>query len=123
MAKSLDVNWRQLGFEAVIIIVSVLAALALDDWRDALTKIYKCLSTGGRLILVDRASDGSVLTKSWGLIHGRLLRDDVRFYATSTLVELLKEAGFREVKLLRKIKKFLWKGKCYTSLAVLEASK
>ena len=35
MAKSLSINWRQLGFEAAIIIVSVLAALALDDWRDA----------------------------------------------------------------------------------------
>jgi hypothetical protein len=28
-------NWRRLGVEAVVIIFSVLAALALDDWRDA----------------------------------------------------------------------------------------
>lgn len=28
-------NWRRLGAEAVVIIFSVLAALALDDWRDA----------------------------------------------------------------------------------------
>lgn len=33
------------------------------------------------------------------------------------------EAGFLELKLLWNIKKFLWKGKCYTSLAVLEANK
>lgn len=35
MAGLPRIDWSRLGFEAVIIIGSVLAALALDDWRDA----------------------------------------------------------------------------------------
>ena len=35
MAKLPNIDWSRLGAEAVVIIVSVLAALALDDWRDA----------------------------------------------------------------------------------------
>ena len=30
-----SIDWSRLGIEAIVIIVSVLAALALDDWRDA----------------------------------------------------------------------------------------
>ncbi len=37
MAKLPSIDWSRLGAEAVVIIVSVLAALALDDWRDART--------------------------------------------------------------------------------------
>ncbi len=35
MAKLPSIDWSRLGAEAIVIIVSVLAALALDDWRDA----------------------------------------------------------------------------------------
>jgi len=35
VTKLPNANWRRLGAEAVVIIFSVLVALALDDWRDA----------------------------------------------------------------------------------------
>ena len=35
MTKLPNIDWSRLGAEAIVIIVSVLAALALDDWRDA----------------------------------------------------------------------------------------
>ncbi len=35
MTKLPNANWRRFGAEAIVIIFSVLVALALDDWRDA----------------------------------------------------------------------------------------
>ena len=35
IAKLPIIDWSRLGAKAIVIIVSVLAALALDDWRDA----------------------------------------------------------------------------------------
>ncbi len=35
MTKLPNADWRRLGAETVVIIFSVLVALALDDWRDA----------------------------------------------------------------------------------------
>ena len=35
MKKLPNANWRRFGAEAIVIIFSVLVALALDDWRDA----------------------------------------------------------------------------------------
>lgn len=35
MAGFQNIDWSRLGVEAIVILASVLAALALDDWRDA----------------------------------------------------------------------------------------
>lgn len=89
----------------------------------ALSRIRQVLRPGGRLILVDRAAEASMLTKIWGIVHRRVLQDEVRFYSTQELVDLLQASGFSQVKVLCKIRKLFWKGKWYTSLAMLEASK
>ena len=44
-------------------------------------------------------------------------------YSSSELLDFVKNAGFREVRVVTKIRKLFWKGKCFTSLALISAQK
>lgn len=94
-----------------------------SDPPAAVRKIYECLSPGAKFVLVDRAKDGSMLTQLWGFLHERIIKDHVRFYSSSELLDIVKNAGFREVRVVTKIRKLFWKGKCFTSLALISAQK
>jgi SAM-dependent methyltransferase len=109
------------GSRPVVAATCVSCLHYFSDPLAALEKIRRSLVPGGKFVLVERASEDSLLTRIWGFIHRRILRDDVRFYSTGKLREMLTAAGFRDVTSLCNIRKLFWRGKCYTSLAVLEA--
>jgi ubiquinone/menaquinone biosynthesis C-methylase UbiE len=94
-----------------------------SDPPAAVRKIYECLLPGAKFVLLDRAKERSMLTRLWGLLHEYLIRDQVRFYSSSELLEIVKSAGFREVRVITKIRKLFWKGKGFTSLVLISARK
>jgi ubiquinone/menaquinone biosynthesis C-methylase UbiE len=107
----------------VVVAVCASSMHYFADPVSAMRKVQNSLSPGGKLLLLDRANDSSMLTRTWALIHKYILRDAVRFYSVSAICDMLCEAGFRDAYLLWNIKKLAWKGKCYTSIALLEARK
>lgn len=101
------------------LIVCVSAFHYFRDPESALAAMRGLLAPRGRVLLLDRALDRSVGTAVWGLLHRFLMRDSVRFYRTSELVDLLRRAGFIEVEILERIKRIFWQRKLYTSLVLL----
>jgi SAM-dependent methyltransferase len=72
---------------------------------------------------LERAKDRSALTLVWDLLHNFLIKDAVRFYNTSDLLAMLRDAGFRNVQVRREMRKLLWKRKLFTSLVLISADK
>jgi len=94
----------------------------LHYFRDpgaALARMGALLQPGGLLILLDRAKEKSPLTVLWDFLHRFVIRDHCRFYSTSELRALLRDAGFQEVGEPRRIRRWFWKGKLFTSLVLL----
>lgn len=85
----------------------------------AVRSMHDLLAPNGSLFLLDRAMDGSIGTFTWDFLHRYLIKDQVRFYKTSELVSLLEKTGFENVRVLKKINRWLWKQKLYTSLALV----
>jgi hypothetical protein len=81
--------------------------------------MHELLGEGGRILLLDRALDGSIGTVVWDLLHRHLIRDGTRFYRTRELVTLLEESGCHDVHVLRRINRLFWNGKMHTSLALI----
>jgi len=90
-----------------------------SDPARALENMYQAVGPGGRLLLLDRARDGSMLTLMWDLIHRVVLRDTARFYRADEMVALATGAGFSEVEVVARVRKLFWKGKMATSLALV----
>jgi ubiquinone/menaquinone biosynthesis C-methylase UbiE len=90
--------------------------------EQALSRVARSLSLEGMFYLLDRATDGSILTATWDLLHRAFIRDQVRFYRETELVRLLAQAGFRDVRTVRRIRRLLWQGKFDTSVVILEAA-
>ena len=111
------------GSRPIIAAVCVSSLHYFSDPPAAVRKIYECLSPGAKFVLVDRAKDRSMLTQLWGFLHERIIKDHVRFYSSSELLHIVKNAGFREVRVVTKIRKLFWKGKYFTSLALISAQK
>ncbi len=89
----------------------------------ALERMGRILAPGGRVILVERAMDGSFLTLLWDALHRWVLRDGVRFYRTRDIEVLMIEAGLVRPRTIRRVHRYLWKGKLYTSLGVVVGSR
>ncbi len=87
----------------------------------AARRIHDTLTPGGTLLLLERAKDRSLMTRSWDILHKIVIRDRVRFYESAELVQLLREAGFADVEPVSRTKKYLWKGKLYTDLTLISA--
>lgn len=85
----------------------------------ALEKMRSVLVPGGRAWVWERAREGSALTAVWGCLHRYVIRDHVRFYRTEVLLEMMRNAGFEQVRTELSLRKFLWRGKVYTSAALI----
>jgi ubiquinone/menaquinone biosynthesis C-methylase UbiE len=85
----------------------------------ALNKMRSVLTPGGRAWVLERAREQSVLTAVWDCLHRYVIRDHVRFYRTGALLEMMRKAGFAEVRTELSLRKFLWRGKAYTSVALI----
>lgn len=128
----LEADWETIDpgvLESAIASRPVVAAVCVSSFHyfsnppAAVRKMYECLSPGARLVLIDRAKDGSMLTRLWGILHERLIKDHVRFYTSGELLDVVKDAGFRNVRVGTRISKYFWKGKSFTSLALIAAEK
>jgi ubiquinone/menaquinone biosynthesis C-methylase UbiE len=87
----------------------------------AFRRMRRALRPGGRLLLLDRASDGGPGTALLGLLHRHLLQDRVRFHPARALARMVREAGFAEVRIAARLNRWAWKGKLITHLAVVSA--
>jgi hypothetical protein len=81
----------------------------------------RALHDGGRLYLLDREMEGSPLTRVWNWIHRWVVRDHVRFYTSSRLCEMLREAGFRRSEVVTRTRRLFWNDKWHTSLVLIAA--
>ena len=93
------------------------------DPTRAAKKMFQALTKGGQLLLLERDKAGSILTQTWDALHKFIIRDHVRFYLSSELIQFFESAGFSDVSIKRKLKKLFWKGKFYTSLALISGKK
>jgi ubiquinone/menaquinone biosynthesis C-methylase UbiE len=90
------------------------------DPASALATMVRVMAPGGRLLLVERSRDRSPLTSLWDVLHRRVIRDHVRFYREIELLDFMREAGLADVRAAARVRRWLWKGKLFTSLVLLE---
>jgi SAM-dependent methyltransferase len=103
----------------VALVVCVSAFHYFREPGAAIHAMHELLGEGGRILLLDRALDGSIGTVVWDLLHRHLIRDGTHFYRTRELVTLLEQSGCHDVHVLRRINRLFWKGKMHTSLALI----
>lgn len=87
----------------------------------SLRMMREALAPGGRLLLLDRATDGSPGTVLWDLLHRYVIHDHVRFYKVAEMKSLLRDSGFADVEVLDRFRRLFWHGKLHTSLVLLAA--
>lgn len=112
-----------LNANEINVIVCANAFHYFDDTAEAVAKMFRVLAPGGELFLLERAKERSVLTLIWDVLHRFLIRDQVRFYSSSELMALLRGAGFSNVEVKTKIKRWLWHNKFFTSVVLISAKK
>ena len=86
-------------------------------------KLYKLLEDKGMLYVLERNKARSLLTFFWGFLHSTFIKDQVVFYKNSELVNFFENAGFKNVRIVRSIKKYFWKNKLFTSIVLIEGKK
>jgi SAM-dependent methyltransferase len=89
----------------------------------ALAAIHDVLRPGGRLLILDRAREQSLLTVLWQYAHRFLIRDNVQFSSSTEIAGMLEQAGFQDVRVLSRLRKVLWKNKLYTSLVLIQGTR
>lgn len=123
-----NLQFRQLDWEGtgkivgpfdVILCLSTLHYFAQPG--ASLRRMRSLMSENGQLLIVERAVEHSILTRIWDFLHRRVMRDNVTFEPTSRLIALAHEAGFRDVRVLSRVTRIMWKNKLYTSLVLIEA--
>jgi len=90
------------------------------DPTAALRTMVRVMAAGGQLLLVERSRDRSALTSLWDFLHRRVIRDHVQFYREMELLDLMRESGLSDVRVSARLRRWLWKGKLFTSLVLLE---
>lgn len=88
------------------------------DVRASLERARELLAPGGLVAILERAPERSLLTRAWGWAHRLLLRDGAEFTSTPELLERLREAGFHDARVAAGLKRWLWRGKMITSMAL-----
>ena len=89
----------------------------------AIKRMHEMLDTDGMLLILEREKSSSLLTLFWGFIHRHFIKDQVEFYAADTVTNYLGNSGFKDVQVVSTIKKYLWKGKLFTSIAIIKGKK
>jgi len=116
-------GFSELKTEGIDLIICANAFHYFEEPRLATQKFYDLLENGGKLIILDRDKSNSPLTFLWGFLHKYLIKDEVRFYTQSDLIDFLKQAGFGSVTIAQSIRRYFWKGKLFTSIALLNCQK
>ncbi|WP_176271707.1 class I SAM-dependent methyltransferase [Altererythrobacter lutimaris] len=95
----------------------------MADLKAALAHIRESLYAGGKLVLVERDTQGSSLTRLWGALHKFVLRDGVEFADTGELMTMMQSVGFEDVRVLARKRQFLRHGKLFTSVVLIEGAR
>jgi len=127
----LQSDWEALNETTKTVLASqapshVICANAFHYFADphkALTSMHSAMTSEGEVLLLERAKEGSILSIAWDLAHRFLIKDNVRFYDTPSIIGMLKKTQFCEVRVRLKLKKFFWKNKIYTSVALISGIK
>jgi len=93
------------------------------DPHRAIRRMYEMLDTDGMLLVLEREKSSSPLTLLWGFIHRHFIKDQVEFYAADTITGYFSQSGFENVQVVSTIKKYFWKGKLFTSIAIIKGNK
>lgn len=126
-------DWEQIGeqiargrneqIEAGFDLVLALSSLHyMADLAGALASIRETLYAGGKLVLVERDTQGSTLTRIWGALHKFVLRDGVEFADTEELMGMMRDTGFASMRTIARKREFLKHGKLFTSIVAIEAA-
>jgi len=94
-----------------------------SDPQAASDKLYDLLEDEGMLYVLERNKARSLLTFFWGFLHSVFIKDQVVFYKNSELLGFFEKAGFKDVRVVRSIKKYFWKNKLFTSIVLIEGKK
>ena len=121
-------NWEDmdLSFLSDKNVTTIICANAFHYFVNPKTsarKMYQILSKGGQFFLLERDKEDSIMTTIWDIFHKFLIKDQVRFYPFNELDNFFKFAGFSDVLVIKKIRKFFWKKKIYTSMVLLSGQK
>jgi SAM-dependent methyltransferase len=111
---------RQLLPDGATAVVCVSTLHYFREPVEALRGMASVLAPGGRLLLVERSRDRSALTALWDFLHRNVIRDRVRFHGESELLGFMSEAGFRDTRIVARMRRWLWKRKLFTSLVLVE---
>lgn len=84
---------------------------------------FDVIAPGGRIVVFERAPERSTATRLWGRIHELFLRDGVRFSTSGDVRAGLRAAGFADVETVAYLKRWFWRGKLVTSMALSTAVK
>lgn len=104
----------------------IICANTLHYFRDpekAIIDMLNMLESGGTLVVLEREQSGSYLTRLWGFLHRYLIKDHVEFHSANDICKLLKKAGFSKFEIASTIKRYVWKGKLFTSVALIRGEK
>lgn len=88
-----------------------------------LQKVCARLRPGGKLYLLERNMSRSLLTRLWGICHRLIIKDHVTFYKENDLIDFIHEAGFKTVRVITRVEKWLWENKFYTNIVLIEGEK
>jgi ubiquinone/menaquinone biosynthesis C-methylase UbiE len=89
--------------------------------QQALGEMRRVLKAGGALVIFENAPDLSLYTWAWDKVLRMFEKGHVRYYPSSELGNMIKDARFDDVK-LRVFKNGIWKhGKLFASIQVWAA--
>ncbi len=127
-ARFIKADWESFGPDVLADypIRVAICANAFHYFADpgaAARKFFRVLAPGGILYVLERNKASSAMTLVWGWLHRHIIKDHVSFYSVEELQDLFRNAGFSDVRVVRTIKRFLWKSKLYTSIVLIECVK
>jgi len=124
-------NWEQLSehnhqllqkFNFKLIICANTFHYFLDPEK-AVSSMYQLLDTDGMLLILEREKSDSLLTSFWGFLHRHFIKDQVEFYSAADITHILDNVGFSNSQVVSIIRKYFWKGKLFTSIALIKGKK
>lgn len=113
----------RLGQNSAQAVICASAFHYFTDTQNTLERIFRLLAPDGQFLLLERAKERSWITVFWDVLHRFVIRDRARFYTSEILEEMLQDAGFRDVKVRWRLRKFMWNSKLHTSVVLISARK